>query len=537
MKRLALWAGAIAASLLLVALAVGMLLPYLVDLPRVRGLIASSASQALGRPVRFASVSVRLLPLPAVELRGLEVAEDPRFGKVPFVTLERGRLRLRLSPLLVGRVEFSGVLLERPLIRIVEGTDGRLNVSSLGVVRDAAAALRSPGPARENRGSGSVSTASILGSGVTVKDAEVVYVAGNRGTSEYRLTDLDIRLRGSGPIFAIEGKGVLTPGGMVVQLTEGSLGLGGGRALAEAPLSGKISVTAAEIHTMGTLLRTAGVTVGGTATGTFDLGGVLGSPEASGQLTLPRLSLTRTSRSCNPATRTMSLEGVSVSARLDEHQLLARPATAKVANGVLRANATVAIARGLPVTVADLTAEALPLEKVLVDFLCDGYAVTGPLNLTGALTFRAADPVASLAGDGRFTIGRGRVVGAQAVKLFGDVLKVGETVAFLLGEDVARPLEFESITGTYRVANGVVTTRDLLYTGRGFSVTAVGEYAFIRDGLNVDMVVKHRRGQVKAKITGTAASPALHVDTAGVMREVEPRGLERDLRNLLRRFR
>lgn len=153
------------------------------------------------------------------------------------------------------------------------------------------------------------------------------------------------------------------------------------------------------------------------------------------------------------------------------------------------------------------------------------------------LAFRAGDARRSLSGDGRFAIGRGRVVGAQAVKLFGDVIKVGETVAAVLGEDVVSPLEFESITGTYRVGNGVATSRDLLYTGRGFTVAAAGEYAFVSDDLHVDIVVRHRRGQVKARVTGTPAAPVLQIDVAGAMRELETRGLERDLRNLLKRFR
>ncbi|MGH7333317.1 MAG: AsmA family protein [Candidatus Rokuibacteriota bacterium] len=537
MKRLALWAGAIAALVVLVALAVVVLLPYLVDLPRVRSLIAGSASQALGRPVRFASVAVRLLPLPAVELRGLEVAEDPRFGKTPFVTLERGLLRLRLTPLLLGRVEFGGLLLERPLIRMVEAADGRLNVSSLGVVHDAASALRSPGPTREARGSGSATTFSLLAAGVMVEDAQVIYVPSHPGAGEYRLSGLDVRLRGSGPALAVEGKGVLAPGDVVVQVTEGSLALGGVRSLSEAPLAGKVVVETSELRPLGALLQISGLRVSGAGRGIFNLGGVLGSPQASGQVMLPRLALSRTTRLCAPPERTISLEGVSVTASLDERQFFGRPVTARIVGGALRTNATVALDRTFLVTLADVSVRGLPLEPVLVDFLCDGYAVTGPLDLTGALAFHGADAMGSLSGDGRFSIGRGRVVGAQAMKLFGDLIKVGEAVAAALGEDVASPLEFESITGTYRVANGVATTRDLLYTGRGFSVTAAGEYAFVRDGLNVDMVVRHRRGQTKARITGTAAAPVLHVDVAGALREIEPRGLERDLRNLLKRFR
>ncbi len=536
MKRLALWGGALAAVLVVVALAVVLLLPYLVDLPRVRSLIASSASQALGRPVRFASVAVRLFPLPAVELRGLEVAEDPRFGEIPFVTLHRGLLRLRLSPLLTGRIEFGGLLLERPLIRMVEGPDGRLNVASLGVVRDAAGALRSPAPTRESRASGSTTTLSLLTAGVRVEDAEIVYLPRHLA-GEYRLSGLDIQLRGSGPTLTVEGQGVLAPGDVVVQLTEGSLGFGGVRSLSDAPLGGTIIVEAAELGPLGALLQTTGIGVNGTGRGSFKLGGVLGSPQASGQVMLPRLAFNRTSRSCTPPDRTLSLESVVITASLDEHQFFARPVTARIAGGALRTNLTVVPDRGFFVTLADLSVRALPVERVLVDFLCDGYAVTGPLDLSGMLAFRAGDARRSLSGDGRFAIGRGRVVGAQAVKLFGDVIKVGETVAAVLGEDVVSPLEFESITGTYRVGNGVATSRDLLYTGRGFTVAAAGEYAFVSDDLHVDIVVRHRRGQVKARVTGTPAAPVLQIDVAGAMRELETRGLERDLRNLLKRFR
>lgn len=536
MKRLALWGGAIAACLVVVAFALVLSLPYLVDLPRVRSLIASSASQALGRPVRFASVAVRLFPLPAVELRGLEVAEDPRFGKTPFVTLERGLLRLRLSPLLVGRVEFGGLLLERPLIRMVEGPDGRLNVASLGVVRDAAGALRSPPPTRESRGSSSTTTFSLLAAGVIVKDAQITYLP-SPPAGEYRLSGLDIRLRGFGPMVTVEGTGVLAPGDVVVQLTDGSLGLGGIRSMSEAPLSGTITLETAELRPLGALLRASGIGVSGATRGTFKLGGVLGSPQASGQVVLPRLTFNRTSGSCVPPARTLSLESVALTASLEEHQFFARPVTARIGGGALRANATLAPGRGVLVTLADIGVRGLPIERVLVDFLCDGYAVTGPLDLTGRLAFQPADTRGSLSGDGRFAIGRGRVVGAQAVKLFGDVLRISESVAAVLGEDVASPLEFESITGTYRVGNGVATSRDLLYTGRGFSVTAAAEYAFVGDGLSVDMVVRHRRGQVKARITGTAAAPVLHVDVAGALRDLDSRGLERDLRNLLKRFR
>src|SRR5262249_37292569 len=112
---------------------------------------AGSASQAIGRPVKFESLSVKLLPLPAVELHKLEVAEDPQFGTAPFLTLETGRVYLRLRPLLGGRVEFGDVTLERPRIALIQRADGHLNVASLAPASESRTA---PRPGRSGGGAG-----------------------------------------------------------------------------------------------------------------------------------------------------------------------------------------------------------------------------------------------------------------------------------------------------------------------------------------------------------------------------------------------
>jgi hypothetical protein len=63
----------------LAALALVALL-WLVDTPALRAWVGQVAGQAVGHPVRFASISVRPLPLPTIHLRGVEVAADPAFG-------------------------------------------------------------------------------------------------------------------------------------------------------------------------------------------------------------------------------------------------------------------------------------------------------------------------------------------------------------------------------------------------------------------------------------------------------------------------
>src|SRR5258706_13640149 len=86
-------------------LLVGALLavPLLLDSPAMQAYVQQQASHALGRPVKFGGLSIAALPLPSVRLRQLQVAEDPAFGPGPFVTVNEGRMRIRLRPLLQGR--------------------------------------------------------------------------------------------------------------------------------------------------------------------------------------------------------------------------------------------------------------------------------------------------------------------------------------------------------------------------------------------------------------------------------------------------
>jgi len=96
---------------------------------------------------------------------------------------------------------------------------------------------------------------------------------------------------------------------------------------------------------------------------------------------------------------------------------------------------------------------------------------------------------------------------------------------------------FDSITGTYQIANGVLTTRDLLYTSRVMKVAVAGEYGLATGRMNLDMVVSHGRGEVKAKVTGTAAAPSIKLDRSTLVREIDRSKVEGGLKDLLRRFR
>src|SRR5581483_8258659 len=125
----------------LLFLAVGLVLalPSLVDMPRIQGLLREEATRLLDRPVRFERLSLGYWPLPAIHARGLTVANAPGFGPDPMLAVEDARVRIRLLPLLRGRLQLGEVTLERPRLVVEQRRDGTWNLPSPGGGR--------PGPA------------------------------------------------------------------------------------------------------------------------------------------------------------------------------------------------------------------------------------------------------------------------------------------------------------------------------------------------------------------------------------------------------
>jgi hypothetical protein len=540
------WVLGIAAAIVLLAIAALAAVPYIVDTPRIQAYIASSATETLGRPVKFRSVSLRVLPLPAVELHGLEVAEDPKFGTEPFLKLETGRVRLRLLPLLTGRVELGDIVLDKPVVTVVQSADGRLNISTLGTGTSAKSTGEPARPSGEpsRRGGSPAAGGAVAISRVTIDDGIVTYVARGKGDAltQYRLEDLDLTITGGGTQLAFKGDTKVQPGSLALKLSDGVVGLTAGRPLTEAALRGKVAVEGKDIKELARTAAGPSPEIGGSVKGMLTLGGTVGSPTAAGEVQLTPLTVTQTQPHCpEPRRRTLTLSPVKLHLGWQEQRLTARPLTASLADGTITTQLTASPGRGLRVQLADLGIKSLPLEKVLVDYLCQGYAITGPLDLTGGLAFDAADMMNTLSGPGQLRIGRGKVVGPQALALIGSVVRVGGAISALLSADLPNrmfdsPLEFDSITGTYQLSSGVATTKDLVYTSRAMKVLIAGDYGLATGRVNLDMTVNHGRGEVKAKVTGTTSSPSVRVAPGSVLKDIDPGKAEKGIQDLLKRF-
>jgi len=541
------WVLGIVAAIVVLAIAALLAVPYIVDTPRIQAYIQSNASQTLGRPVKFTSVSVRVLPLPAVELHELEVAEDPKFGTTPFLKLKTGRIRLRLLPLLTGRVELGDIVLDKPVVTVVQAADGRLNISTLGTgagPKPGGESGKSPGEPGRPSGSSNAGGAGVAISRVSLDGGVVTYVAHGKGEAltQYRLEDLDVTVTGGATQLAFKGDTKVQPGGLTLKLSDGIIGLQPGHPLTDASLRGKVAVEGKDIKDLAAAAAGPSPQIGGGLKGTLALGGTVGAPTASGEVQMSPLTATQTQPSCpEPKRRTLTVPSLKLNVAWQEQRLTARPLTASLADGTIATQLTVTLGRGVHVQLADLGIKTLPLEKVLVDYLCQGYAITGPLDLTGGIAFDAGDMLNTLNGPGQLKVGRGKVVGSQALALIGSVVRVGGAISALLSADLPTrmfdsPLDFDSITGTYQITNGTATTKDLLYTSRAMKVLIAGDYGIANGRMNIDMTINHGRGEIKAKVTGTTSSPSVRVAPGTLLKDLDTGKGGKGLQDLLKRF-
>src|SRR5438876_605834 len=128
MKR----AAKIIGILILILLVVAIALPFLVNVNSFRPTIESQASSALGRKVTIGNLKLSILT-GSVSADDLSIADDPAFGKAPFVTAKGLNVGVEVIPLVFNKtLHVTDLTLDRPQIVLLRTPAGKWNFSSLG---------------------------------------------------------------------------------------------------------------------------------------------------------------------------------------------------------------------------------------------------------------------------------------------------------------------------------------------------------------------------------------------------------------------
>src|ERR1700732_3301716 len=128
MKRI-LKIGAIAFAILLVIL---IALPLLINVNSFRPKIESELMSALGRQVTMGNLSLSILS-GSVVADNIAIAEDPAFGKSPFITAKSLKVGVELMPLIFSKqLNVTDIELEHPEITLLKAANRKWNFSSVG---------------------------------------------------------------------------------------------------------------------------------------------------------------------------------------------------------------------------------------------------------------------------------------------------------------------------------------------------------------------------------------------------------------------
>ena len=134
---------AIAFGSLVVVVAALLLAVWLwVEPDQLREPLAAQLSAAIGQPVTIGELDLAVLPIPALRARDVRLGRA-RPGVPALAEIDEVRLRLRLLPLLVGRIALGAVEIRSPKIALPTDATGRPELPS------GAAAAPDPAAAEE----------------------------------------------------------------------------------------------------------------------------------------------------------------------------------------------------------------------------------------------------------------------------------------------------------------------------------------------------------------------------------------------------
>ncbi len=188
--------------------------PSLVDWSPLKVRIAAGLEQALHRPVVIEGpLSVSLLPTPRVSAQGVRLANPPGAANPDMARLAGLEARLKLLPLLTGRLDVSSLVLKSPDIDLERLPDGSGNWTLTPAASPATPANSTPAPATSSSPAPSDTKASDTKAGdpmvfddIRIESGRLVY-RGDKDGKGLVIDDIDADLSIDGPQGPVSAKG------------------------------------------------------------------------------------------------------------------------------------------------------------------------------------------------------------------------------------------------------------------------------------------------------------------------------------------
>lgn len=199
MKKIAIIAGAVA----VVGLGAVLALPALVPAERIKDEVVGAVKGATGRDLSIqGKVSVSVLPSLSVQVSNVALSNPPGFTAKEFARLGALDVKLKLFPLLSGKVEVDSFVLVDPVIALEVDRQGRAN----WVFGEAQPAAKTKDAAPSGQGGGMAPAGLSLGE-VRISNGKLTYAdARSAAREEVERIDLAVTLKSLDDPFSAKGQ-------------------------------------------------------------------------------------------------------------------------------------------------------------------------------------------------------------------------------------------------------------------------------------------------------------------------------------------
>jgi hypothetical protein len=254
----------------------------------------------------------------------------------------------------------------------------------------------------------------------------------------------------------------------------------------------------------------------GAGRGAVRVDGRLGDLSGGGRLAFPRVSVAHQSGSCrSPARRTLVLEDLELPVRIRGAALAFQPFGFRVADGSVRGRAVLSWrSTGPELRLSEVSIQGVDVERVLVDYLCHPFAVTGRLSGSATLALAVADTDwrRTLGGQWHLDLGPGRLVGPGALTLVEHLARARHPRIGPPGPSSLPPvwpgrLDFERFAATGTVESGEIRVGEIRLTGPRTRIAGAGRYGLMDAQVDLRLAVETGRDAVDLSVVGPAWDP------------------------------
>ena len=235
-KKILIAVGVIVVILLIAAIA----LPALIDVNKFRPTLETQISAALGRKVSIGNIGLSVLTGSAT-VDDLSIADDPAFGKNPFLTAKQLSVGVHLLPLIISRrLEVSSFKIVDPTVTMLRNAPGTWNFSTIGAAGG-----------KSSSSGGSEGAANISVDKISLTNGKIIVGTVNSKAKPHEYDGLEMEASDLSYTTQFPFKmSVKTPGGGSLSL-DGKAGPMNPKDTSQTPLDAKIEVTHLDIATTG----------------------------------------------------------------------------------------------------------------------------------------------------------------------------------------------------------------------------------------------------------------------------------------------